>query len=199
MAENPNSGGDKGTKGTAQPQAGAKTQRQLRPEINAPAPAAAKQPAIPPMAEGIIGEKTGAAAAPKPSPKPTPVRKSMPTAKVPGFLSRYERGAAAYNKYLFPTYLKISKILSKTMKEYILGKLHSKIQGEIRHLRDFSDDDEVREEVLAKFIKQLAVHVLEYEERASDNLRKKEPEMKAVSPEDINYIISSFEFHPWDK
>jgi len=134
-----------------------------------------------------------------PSPKPAPMQKTMPAVKAPGFLSSYSGGKAAYNKHLFPAYLKLSKILSMTMKEYTLGKLHSKIQREIKRLKDFSNDSDVREEALARFIKQLAVHILGYETRASANLRRKEPEMKSVSPDDINYLISSFDFRPWDR
>ena len=137
--------------------------------------------------------------APKPSPKPVPMQKTAPTAKAPGFLSIYDGGTAAYKTHLFPAYLKLSKILSMTMKGYTLGKIHSKIQSEIRHLKDFTGDDDVREEAMARFIKQLAEHILAYEKRASTNLRRKEPEMKSVSEDDIDYLLSSFDFRPWDK
>ena len=135
----------------------------------------------------------------RPKLEPKPAQKQLPSVKVPGFLASYEGGAAAYKGHLFPAYLRLSKILGKTLKEHTLGKLHSKVQREIKHLKDFSGDDEIREEVLTKFVRQLAVHVLEYEARASANLRKKEPEMKAVSQDDIDYMVSCFEFRPWDR
>lgn len=134
-----------------------------------------------------------------PIPKPVPVQKTAPTLKVPIFLSSYADGAAAYNSHLIPAYLKLSKILSNTMKGYTLGKIHSKIQSEIRHLKDFTGDYDVREEAMTRFIKQLAEHVLAYEKRASTNLRRKESEMKSVSEEDIDYLLGRFDFRPWDK
>ena len=134
-----------------------------------------------------------------PSPKPAHVQKTAPTLKVPIFLSSYADGAAAYNGHLIPAYLKLSKILSNTMKGYTLGKIHSKIQSEIRHLKDFTGDYDLREEAMARFVKQLAAHVLAYEARASINLHKKNSEMKAVNEDDIDYLLGRFDFRPWDR
>ncbi|MEM2974544.1 MAG: hypothetical protein QW112_02885, partial [Candidatus Micrarchaeia archaeon] len=57
----------------------------------------------------------------------------------------------------------------------------------------------VRDDLLAKYIRQFSLHILEYEARARANLHNKHAEMKAVTAEDINYLVNSFEFHPWDK